>query len=74
MEVKSQRLKGRDDALSGSLNQAIDALDLARDEMSMKPAKDLFCSASNLLTTIRVCSLSVPFLDRWLMYTGIDGQ
>ena len=54
MEVKSQRLKGPDSSLS-SLNAAIDTLDLTtRDTASVTPGKDVFGSASLLLTTIRV--------------------
>ena len=57
METGSQGLKGPDDALF-LLNAAVDTLDLAREATSVKPAKDAFYSASLLITTIRVRSLS----------------
>ena len=53
MEAKFKRPNGRDGALF-SLNAAIDALDLARDAASVKPAKDVFGSTSTLLARIRV--------------------
>ena len=48
--AKSQRQNG----VLSSLNAAIDTLDLARDSTNVKPARDAFCSAGILLTTIRV--------------------
>ena len=74
MESGSQQPKARDDDLS-SLNAAIDALALARNEtVTMKPVKDAFNSSRLLLVTIRVGSLpalSVQLLadvrrTRWL--------
>ena len=53
METKFQRPKEPDGPLS-SLNAAIGTLDLARDRLGVKPAKDAIGSASILLTTIRV--------------------
>lgn len=53
MEIGSQPLKEHGDAFT-SLNASIDTLDLARDRMSVKPAKDMFRSASILLMEIRV--------------------
>jgi len=57
MAAKSQRLKGRDDALS-SLNEAIDALNLT-EVPNIAPVKAAFTSAGVLLTEIRVCFLPV---------------
>ena len=54
MISKLRRPKKPDDALP-SLNAAIDALDLARENTSLKPAKDEFRSTSVLLATTRVC-------------------
>ena len=67
MKSKFQQAKKPDDALR-SLNTAIDAMDLARDNATLKPATDSFHSASALLTTIRVCFL--PF-HHLLWLTGI---
>ena len=53
MKTKFRRPKEPNDALP-SLNAVIDTLDLARDNTSLKPAKDAFHSASALLTTTRV--------------------
>ena len=50
MKGHSRQQQGHDDALDG----AIKALDLARNETSMKPAKDAFDSTRILLGTIRV--------------------
>ena len=55
MKTKFRRPKKPDNALP-SLNAAIEALDLARDKTSLKPARDAFYSASALLATIRVRS------------------
>jgi len=52
MAAKSQRPKGGDSTLS-SLNEAIDALNLA-EVSSITPAKAAFGSARVLLTEIRV--------------------
>jgi hypothetical protein len=53
MDTKSRGRKRRNDALP-SLNEEIDALNLARDTATVKQAKDVFESASAALTTIRV--------------------
>ena len=53
MATTSQKLKEPGGTLS-SLNTAIDTLNLARDNTSVKLAKDVMGSASFLLTTIRV--------------------
>ena len=58
METTFQRPKRPNDALP-SLNEAINALDRARDKASLKPARDAFYSASCLLVTIRVRFFSV---------------
>ncbi|KAF9783844.1 hypothetical protein BJ322DRAFT_1109693 [Thelephora terrestris] len=50
---------GRDDHLS-SLNAAIDALDLARDAITSKPAKDAFGPAIVLLTSIKGSMINKP--------------
>ena len=57
MEAKSQQPKGREDAIS-ALNEAIKALDLAKELSSIAPAKTVFGSINTLLTLIRVCSCS----------------
>ena len=62
MKTKFRQEKKPDDALR-SLNTAIDALDLARDNATLKPARDSFHSASALLTTIRVCFLPLRVLQ-----------
>jgi len=53
MTTKSQRPKGRDGALS-SLNRAIDAVDLAKEDSGITQAKAAFGSVGVLLTMIRV--------------------
>jgi len=58
MATKSQRPKGRDDALS-SLNMAIDALNRAKETTSIIPAEAAFTSAIVLLTMIKVGFLPV---------------
>jgi len=57
MAAKSQRLKGRDGALS-SLDKAIGALNLA-EVSNIAPAKAAFASAGVLLVEIRVGFLPV---------------
>ena len=57
MKTKFRQGKKPDDALR-SLNATIDALDLTRDNATLKPVKDSLRSASVLLTTIRVCFLA----------------
>ena len=75
MESRSQQPKARDDVLS-SLNAAIDALGLARNEtVTMTPVKDAFNSTRTLLDTIKVGSILAstarPLADvgrtRWLI-------
>jgi len=56
MTAKSKRLEERNGSLS--LNEAIDGLNLAK-ASSVTPAKDAFVSTNDLLTTIRVCFISV---------------
>jgi len=58
MAAKSQRPKGRNDVLS-LLNEAIDALNLAKEASSITPARAAFGFASVLLTEIRVGFLPV---------------
>ena len=62
MKTKFRQAKKPDDALR-SLNTAIDALDLARDNATLKQAKDSFSSTSALLTAIRVCFLPFHILQ-----------
>ena len=62
MTSKFRRQKKPNDALP-SLNAAIDALDLARDNASLKPAKDAFHSTSSLLATTRVRFLLFMFFS-----------
>ena len=54
MKTKFRRPKKPNEA-PPLLNTAIGALELARDNASLKPARDLFHSASVLLATTRVC-------------------
>ena len=54
--TKSRKPHGRDDALS-SLDAAINALDLAKNETSVKAVKDAFDSTRTLLDTIKVGSI-----------------
>ena len=56
MEAKSQQPKGREGAIS-ALNAAIEALSVAEKTSSVAPAKDVFGSATILLTLIKVCFL-----------------
>jgi len=58
MEVKSQRPKGREGAMS-ALNTAVEALKLAKELSSIAPAKALFGSVSTILAIIRVSFLPV---------------
>ena len=58
MKAKFRRPKKPEDALH-SLNIAIEALDLARDNTTLKPARNAIYSTSALLATIRVCSFPV---------------
>ena len=53
MATNSQRLKGRNGALS-TLNAAIGGLNLAKQILNDTSAKVVFGSVSRLLTTIRV--------------------
>jgi len=57
MDAKSQRPKGRDNALL-ALNGAIGAVNLAKGFSSITPAQAVFDIVSVILTTIRV---SLPF-------------
>ena len=61
-EIRSQRPKGRESALS-PLNVAIDALDLAQDAADVKVAQDRFSSASVLLNEADCCRAGVYL--RW---------
>ena len=54
METKYKRPEGPDVNALSSINVAIDTVDLAGDATSVTPAKDVFVSASILLTAIRV--------------------
>jgi len=56
MAAKSQRPKGRENAVS-LLNAAIDAMDLAEKISSIMPAKAVFGIVSVLLAMIKVCLL-----------------
>ena len=56
MEAKSQRLKGKDGAIS-ALNVAIETLNLAKEVSSITPAKAVFGSVSVILTMIKVSLL-----------------
>jgi len=58
MAAKSQRPKGRNEVLS-SLNETIDALNIAKGASNITPVKAAFVSASVLLTEIRVSFLLV---------------
>ena len=58
-----------------SLNAAIEAMNLAKEIVSMTPAKVVFGSAGILLAMIRVCLLL--FCDNGLQvhtYPGFDGE
>jgi len=54
MATKSQRLKGRENAVS-LLNAAIDAINLTENLSSITPAKAVFGTVNVLLTMIKVC-------------------
>jgi len=53
MDTNSQRPK-RPDVILSSLNAAIDAMNIAKDVLSMTPAKAAFGSVSVILIAIRV--------------------
>ena len=55
METDPQRPTGREDTLS-SLNAAIATLNLARNSSNIGTAKTIFRSATDILTTAKVCS------------------
>ena len=61
MKAEFQRLKERKGAIS-ALNAAIEALDRAKEVLSVTPAKDVFGSVSIILALIRVSFLLV-FVD-----------
>jgi len=74
MSANPQRPKRRDGTLS-ALNVAIDAMNLAKEAMSMTPAKGVFGSVSILLTMIKV--RFPPLSDDLLevhMWTGFHDQ
>jgi len=54
MTTKSQRPKGRENAVS-LLNAAIDAINLAENLSSITPAKAVFGTVNVLLTMVKVC-------------------
>ena len=56
MATKSQKLKGRKNALS-LLNAAIEVITVAKDAANSTPAKAAFSAAAVLLTMIRVSFL-----------------
>ena len=56
MATKSQRPKGRENAVS-LLNAAIEAISLAENLSSITPAKAVFGTVNVLLTMIKVCFL-----------------
>ena len=58
MDTKSQRQKRQDNVIS-SLNMAIDAANLAKEALSITPAKAVCGSISILLTAIKVGFLLV---------------
>ena len=53
MDTRAQRRKRRDTTLS-SLNAAIEALNIAKDVLSLTPAKAALGSVTVILTMIRV--------------------
>ena len=74
MDLNSQPPKGRDRIFS-SLDEAIEALNIAKDVYGIPPAQAAFGSVIALLTMIRVRFLL--FYDDELrvhMYLGHDGQ
>ena len=73
MEAKSQRPKGREDAIP-ALNKAIEALNLAKISSIPPIAEAIFGSVRTLLRLIRVCFLF--FCDNLLQVhtqLGLDG-
>ena len=65
MATKSQKPKGRENALS-LLNAAIEVVTVAKDAANATPAQVAFSAAAVLLTMIRVSSLL--FHDEILMF------
>ena len=73
MDPKSKQQNRRDNTLT-LLNAAIEAMNLAKEVMSVTPAQAAFASVVVLLTLIRVCLLL--FCDDGLrvnLYPGLDG-
>ena len=60
MSTKSPK---RPDATLSSLNGAIDAMNIAKDELGMTPAKAASGTVSVILTTIRVGFLLLVLVD-----------
>ena len=74
MDAKSQQMEGRDRTVS-SLDTAIEALNLAKENSSITPTKAVFGSVSVLLAMIRV--LFLLFCNDVLRihtYPGLRGQ
>ena len=72
--MESQRPTGREDTIP-SLNAAIAALNLAQKNSNIATARAIFRSATDLLTTTRVCSS--PFRnDRFQAHSwsGLDSN
>jgi len=65
MAANSRRLKEREDILS-SLDESIEAMNLAKEVSGIPPVKDTFGSVGLLLKIIRVCFLFCD--DELLVY------
>ena len=74
MDAKARRQKRREDDAISSLNTAIDAINLAKEALSMTPATVAFGSASILLTMIRVRFLFFGGPPHTHVQPGLHGQ
>ena len=79
MASEPKRQTGRDDNIS-KLNQAIDALNLAKGASGIAPTQAAFGAASGLLTTIRVrrlryhCDWFFTYVSSGLQRRGVCGD
>lgn len=71
MDTRAQRQKRRDTTLS-SLNAAIEVLHIAKDMLSMTPAKATLGSVTVILTMIRVSFILLQRCSRLLAETNLQ--
>ena len=73
MDSKSKRQNRRDNALV-LLNAAIEAMNLAKEVVSVTPAQAAFASVGVLLTLIKVCLLFGDNGLRVYLYPGLNDE